>query len=349
MAIVGLVAIGSAWFAIKGSHAAVAPSPSAEPPASPSLENGIQQLGDQVQLQLAARNFEALESSYQQIRTGDGNFTGGIPRLYVFYRALALQPVEGYHWRDYTFDVVPDAAFEQRRALLEAWRKAKPYSNAPRVSLALLWRNYAWQARGHDEVDHTSRAQFQGFAERLIKEAGVLYNVPRTDPEVYETLLSLARDLGARRPQLDALYREAVAKYPGYLPIYVLRANVLQPKWYGAPGELKEYADSLLQEPGGDLGRMTYSLVAVQQFNVYAFAELFKKTELNWPDVKSGFELRERLYGFSNDDWNMYLYLACAAGDRATAKEAAQHVGEWIPFIWQEKHWFDQDVAWARS
>ncbi|WP_141245412.1 hypothetical protein [Mesorhizobium sp. WSM4313] len=93
---------------------------------------------------------------------------------------------------------------------------------------------------------------------------------------------------------------------------------------------MKEYADSLLREPGGDLGQVAYLLVAVQQFNAYAFVELFKKSGLNWPDVKAGFELRERVYGFSNEDWNIYLYLACAADDHATAKEVVQHFGEWI-------------------
>jgi hypothetical protein len=342
--------MGVVGLAPKVSDAAVKSTASVDSAASPSSTNDeIRQFDDQIQLQLAAHDFEALEKQYDELRTGDAHFAGGVPRLYVFYRALAEQPLNDSYWRDHTFEVLADATFEKRRALLEAWAEAKPGSNAPRVSLALLWRNYAWQARGHDEVANTSIDQFKGFADRLMKEAQVLGNVPRSDPGVYEALLTLARDLGLPRPQLDSLYREAIAKYPGYLPIYVLRANVLQQKWYGAPGELKEYADSLLQEPGGDLGRMAYSLVAVQQFNAYAFVDLFKKTELSWDDVKSGLDIREKLYGFSNDDWNMYLYLACAAGDHAAAKQAAEHVTDWVPSIWQEKHWFDQDVAWARS
>ena len=111
-----------------------------------------------------------------------------------------------------------------------------------------------------------------------------------------------------------------------------------------------DYADSLLQDPGGDVGRMAYSFIAIQQFDRrYRMREFYEKTGLRWADVKAGFELREKRYGLSNADWNLLLYFACAALDRATGRRAAEHIGDdWASWLWREKRVFDNNVAWTR-
>jgi len=111
-----------------------------------------------------------------------------------------------------------------------------------------------------------------------------------------------------------------------------------------------DYADSLLQDPGGDVGRMAYSFIAIQQLDRrYRMREFYEKTGLRWADVKAGFELRETRYGLSNADWNLLLYFACAALDRATGRRAAEHIGDdWASWLWREKRVFDNNVAWTR-
>ena len=105
----------------------------------------------------------------------------------------------------------------------------------------------------------------------------------------------------------------------------------------------------LLQDPGGDVGRMAYSFIAIQQFGRYRRPEFYEKIGLKWAHVKAGFELREKRYGLSNADWNLLLYFAGAALDRATGRRAAEHIGDdWASWLWREKKVFDGNVAWTR-
>jgi hypothetical protein len=243
-----------------------------------------------------------------------------------------------------------DTAFEERRVLLEDWRHAMPASTAARIVLAVFWRRYAWQARGSDYAAKVSPEQWTVFRARIAKEREMLAGLRPANPGAYQVMLTFARDESWPRGQLDALYRAAVSQYPDFLHFYIQRASLLEPKWHGAPGEWKRYADSLLWDPGGSIGQMAYSLMAVEQLGNYRMSEFFDKTGLSWLDVKMGFELREQRFGLSNADWNMLLYFACAAPDRAIARKAVEHIGDnWAPWLWKEKRIFDFDVAWARS
>ena len=79
------------------------------------------------------------------------------------------------------------------------------------------------------------------------------------------------------------LYREAIGKHPTSFHLYTQRAETLEPRWFGAEGELNEYADSLLQDPGGDVGRMASSFIAIQQFgHRYGMRQFYEKTGLRW-------------------------------------------------------------------
>jgi len=324
-----------------------------------AADTKIHQLYSQTQAQLAARDFDALEAQSGELRRDDRRFAGGVSGVLLFYRALSGLSPEGNPWRDPYRLWDGEAAFDKQREVLEAWHAAKPGSIAPQIALALLWRGYAWQARGSTFSHKVPTEQWPIFEERISKQDAALRRaIPAapakrdavaTDPGAYMVLLSLGRDQSWTRNQLDALYREAVGKHPTSFHLYVQRAEAPEPRWFGADGELTEYADSLLQDPGGDVGRMTYSFIAIQQFNRYPRRELYVKTGLRWADVKAGFELREKRYGLSNADWNLLLYFAGAGLDRATGRRAAEQIGDdWASWLWREKKVFDNNVAWTR-
>ena len=325
-----------------------------------AADTEIQQFYSQIQAQLAVQDFDALEARSGELRRDDKRFAGGVSGILLFYRALSGQSLPGNPWRDPFMFNDKDAAFDKQREFLEAWRDAKPGSITPQIALALLWRGYAWQARGGTFAPKVPSEQWPVFEERIAKQDEALRkavpadaakrNAVSTDPGAYLVLLSLARDQSWTRNQLDSLYREAIGKHPTSFHLYTQRAETLEPRWFGAEGELNEYADSLFQEPGGDVGRMAYSFVAIQQFDRrYPMREFYEKTGLRWADVKAGFELREKRYGLSNADWNLLLYFACAALDRATGRRAADRIGDdWASWLWREKRVFDNNVAWTR-
>jgi hypothetical protein len=325
-----------------------------------AADTEIQQFYSQTQAQLVAKNFDALEAQSGELRSDDKRFAGGLSGVLLFYRALSGQSLANNHWRDPSRFNDKDAAFDKQRELLEAWRAAKPGSIAPQIALALLWRGYAWQARGSTFSDKVPSEQWPIFEERIAKQDEALHkaipadaatrNAVSIDAGAYFVLLSLARDQSWTRNELDSLYREAIGKHPTSFHLYIQRAETLEPRWFGVEGELNEYADSLLQDPGGDVGRMAYSFMAIRKFDRrYPMREFYERTGLRWADVKAGFEVREKRYGLSNVDWNLLLYFACAALDRPTGRRAAEHIGDdWASWLWGEKRVFDNDVAWTR-
>jgi hypothetical protein len=115
-----------------------------------------------------------------------------------------------------------------------------------------------------------------------------------------------------------------------------LRANYLQPKWLGAPGELAEYVRGLLQVPGGDDRKIAQSYAADVLGRNIRRSELVETTGLSWPAVREGYLLREARRGLRSRAWNALLNVAAAAGDRATAQRALSAIGEdWSPLVWR--------------
>jgi hypothetical protein len=75
---------------------------------------------------------------------------------------------------------------------------------------------------------------------------------------------------------------------------------------------------------------------------------LLETNGLSWPLIRSGYAVRERLYGLRNRDWNALLNLALAGVDRETAKTALAKIGEnWDPVVWKERSYFDYAAEWS--
>jgi hypothetical protein len=315
-------------------------------------EAEIRQFYERVQEQLAARDFDALETLGDDLRRKEKLFAGGVSGSLLYYRALTGRSYSTNYWTGRGRSPMVDDLFPRQRASLEAWRDAKPSSPAPKIALALLWEEYAWQGRGKAFADKVLPEQWAMFNERVLKKDEILRGIVPSDAVVRHAILGLGIEESWPRETLDEFYRAAVKAHPSFFPFYVRRAHMLLPRWFGRPGELVDFAESLLRDdPGGDLGKIAYSFVAMEQMDLgFRMKEFYQKTGLRWQEIKAGFELRKQRYGLSKGDWNFLLYLACAAPDRATALEAVENIGEdWAPWLWREKKTFDVDVAWARG
>ena len=153
-----------------------------------AADTEIQQFYNQTKAQLAAQDFDALEAQSEELRSDDKRFAGGLSGVLLFYRALSGQSFVGNHWRDSFVVWDSDAAFDKQREVLEAWRHAKPGSIAPQIALALLWRGYAWQARGSRFADKVPEEQWPIFEERIAKQDEALHKaIPHHSGDWYFT------------------------------------------------------------------------------------------------------------------------------------------------------------------
>ena len=299
-----------------------------------------------VEARLIGHQYADLDQLEREMRDPNVRLLGGNSQLYQFYGALAAFDTS------VVYSCVSRTPFDQKRALLEQWVKTSPKSIAARIALSDFWVNTGWHFRGPGYVDTVSDDQMEHFQTAVLNAKRVLATVDgRDDPHIYYMLMEIAEGEAAPRESarslLDALYASAVSAYPSYYHYYSRRANDLQERWYGRPGEVKGYAQSLLKTPGGDAGLVAYSYVANNLMQLNQRSSLLEATGLSWPTIKQAYATRERLYGLRNRDWNALCNLALAGADREAARSALTHIGDnWDPAVWKERRYFDEAVAW---
>jgi hypothetical protein len=302
-----------------------------------------------VEAKLQSRQFEGLDALERELRDPEIRLIGGNSQLYDFYGALGAYATMGL------FSCSSKVPFDEKRELLEQWIGAKPTSLGAHIALGQLWWNAAYKQRGEGYADSVGFFQWIGMYTNLGKAKAALAHIDtRADPHGYYLLIEIAEDDNSwftdSRVSLDALYGEAVKAYPSYFHFYSQRAQDLQVRWYGRPGELNAYEALLASSPGGDAGLVAYSFVAYKLMQNTERSILLKTNGLSWPVIKSGYAARERLYGMRNRDWNALLNLAIAGDDRQTGKAALAQIGDhWDPVVWKERGYFDYAVAWSNK
>ena len=302
-----------------------------------------------VESNLLKRQFEALDGLENELRDPDIRLIGGNSQIYEFYGALGAFATMGL------FSCTSRVPFDEKRELLEQWIAAKPKSLGAHIALGQLWWNAGYQERGEGYVNSVGFFQWIGSYSDLYKAKSALANIDiHADPHGYYLLMEIAQgEFGwftDRRGTLDNLYSQGVKAYPLYFHFYSLRAQILQVRWYGHPGELDAYEAALSTSPGGDAGSVAYSFIAYKLMQSTERSILLQTNGLSWELIKSGYAARQRLYGMRNRDWNALLYLAIAGFDRETGKAALARVGEnWDPAVWKERGYFDYAVGWSNK
>ena len=292
---------------------------------------------------LGHEDFDTLEATIRRARTLEGRFPGGRTELEGVYETLMWGSCPGFMMSaqdDVTLD---------RAKKLERWLARNSDPTAAAIALAGLWEGYAWIARGSGTADQVTEAQWRIFNERARTAVGYMKSIdPAVDAEAYSVLLDLARDFNLPRPQLDAIFNSARKAFPSYFGYYREYVSLIEPNWFGQPGDIQRFVHSLQQEPGGDVGASAYSRVAERLAYEMRGENVFVETGLDWAEIQRTFAVREKLYGLSNQAWNALCYFAVLTGDRAAAqrafRNAAPHFTEWPGWPGGETRVFYQQV-----
>jgi hypothetical protein len=275
-----------------------------------------------VQAAFIREDFEVLEATAERARQLQTRFPGGKAELQVFYESFGTEAC------NQVYVYLNEESGQARVAIGESWLGEKPNSTTARIASAMIWSQFAWAGRGRGYANEVSADQWATFSNRIKRAAQFMRNVdPNRDAEAYLVLLDLARDLNVPRPQIDTIFRRAKERFPAYLGYYADYASILLPKWLGQPGELSEYLESLLDDPGGDVGAMAYSRAAERiSFDLGSSSDIYRDTGLTWENVRRGFSLREARDGLNKRAWISLCYYASTAADRKVAREAYRHI-----------------------
>jgi hypothetical protein len=323
--------------ALTSGTVAAPPAPSAAPapplpgmPVQPTDGPGaLSAVGLQAQNAYGAGQFGKLDALIEALSQPDQLTDDGLPRLQGVYDGL-----ESFLdiWKDW------DREFSK----IAEWRKEYPESYGPDLVEALLWRAWAWNARGGGYADSVTPEGWKLFTEKIAHADEVLerskHRASRS-PLWYQIRLGIARDAGWDHERYGALFDEATKRFSWYIPLYLFAANYLLPKWDGSYAALDALARRTTSIPLG----ADYSLYARIYWSVTSDEELefqlFQDSQASWPRMKAGFEGLMKRYPKSKWNLNAYAYFACLAEDASTYAVVRAEIGQnLIPDAWASNH-----------
>jgi hypothetical protein len=105
--------------------------------------------------------------------------------------------------------------FRLRRAIarVKEWIAAYPDSTTLRISLAYLYLNYSWLARGSDFANSVSESQWSLFKSRNAQAKAILFEagtLKEKDPFWYEATQLVAHDEGWDQAYVHELFDQSV-------------------------------------------------------------------------------------------------------------------------------------------
>ena len=153
--------------------------------------------------------------------------------------------------------------------------------------------------------------------------------VGKESPIWYWVALIVAGSSGRSAAEQDALFEQAVKRFPSYQPLYYTRMNYLLPQWGGSYDAVERFVRASVARTSEKEGSAFYAWLYVDLGNgrKNLGGDLFAVTKVSWPSMKKGFEdLVERYPADSNK--NLFATYACRARDKETTGRLLTELGE---------------------
>ena len=215
------------------------------------------------------------------------------------------------------------------KTLFERWEKALPESRLLPVAKAVMWQRLAWRARGNAGASQVPGEGMQVFQERLRMAGAALRESEATgkdSPIWYWVALIVAGGSGVPGSEFDALFNEAVTRYPTYQPLYNTRMNYLLPQWGGSYKAVDRFVADSVSRTSASEGQSYYALLYVDVATKHP-GDFFGETGVSWPRMKASFDdLLARHPDARNKE--LYATFACRARDRDTTARILTELGE---------------------
>jgi parallel beta-helix repeat protein len=292
--------------------------------------------------QLQTKKFDELEETADKLRTEKNMFSTGTVQLDYFYSTLSyVSPQQGQLNADKTVEVVND------------WIIAKPDSVTPRIVLASIYANLAWQARGGGWGHDVSEDAGKVFSEQLKKAWEVLGEAEKLkqhDPELYRIFMKVGMGLSKSEWVMNKLFEKGIAIDKGYYPLYNQRSLSLMPRWGGKNGQLRAFAQRAAQLNKGEAGEIIYArLVAHLLPNFLSTGgESFDDIGFSCELARKGHENILKKYPKATFYLNSYCLLSCFCRDKDMAKTLFDRIGDnWDRDIWRKDVHFNSYRNWA--
>ena len=174
-------------------------------------------------------------------------------------------------------------------------------------------------------------------------------DVASTDAYYHRLVLEVALFRGVNREEFLQLYNEAVEKFPGRSEYPIIASQYFHPRWYGEPGELQSFAETVAKQATNDRMARQYALIQWKAAELQYGLTLFKHLPLNWAYLEPSIHavLAQQPH---NIDMNKMGFLSCLAGDRALTGQIMNRPGfESFSALWQDKDALRLCWNWSRA
>ena len=223
------------------------------------------------------------------------------------------------------------------------WAAKSPQSKLRPVAEAVLWQARAWAARGGGGASSVPGESMQIFRQRLVRATKALQDseaVGKDSPLWYWAALIVAGSSGRPAEELDAIFEEAVKRFPTYQPLYYTRMNYLLPQWGGSWEQVDSFVRESAKRTQDTEGDAFYTWLYLD-VGAKVWDKLFTSTNVSWPEMKKGFQ---DMIARHPDVWNRNVYatFACRVRDRETTATllaqlgSSAALGAWSPGVTTE-------------
>lgn len=248
---------------------------------------------------LKEEHFAELERYARGLIDRKARFADGTWRIYTFFNNLS-DPYSS-NWKVYI-------------DRLERWRAAFPNSVISQTALGEGLFDWAADARGESYADKVTDGKWLQFKERLARAHKVLAQPVKGQncPMLHTLRFRVAFLLQDPEAVIEKTYADARAADPQFYYNILYRAQFLQPKWGGQPGELarlvrKEMAHLDAPDRDSFMARFAGNLV-----DELTYKGIF--AEFPWTVLKPSFD--KLVYYYNTPTMhNFYLRFACFSQD----------------------------------
>jgi hypothetical protein len=305
----------------------IAPFRTGDDPATVAFEHEVEEAYEN-------KGLDYMESWAESLRRDESRVANGDSRLFHFYSVLASIDCQ---CRDGTRMV---HSFDDRRVRLEAWLKKYPDSTTAILAIGALWEYRAWQVVGgianENPLSDAQKREFRNDLERAWS-----YNQRlkiSDDPYVAFFRMRVLEYGDLSEAQMTQLFQESTAAWPRHYQIYFLYAQILPWLYNDRASEIQLMRD-LAAAKDDENKQVGLSYIVGSMFRGFPFEEW----KIPWPSVKHAYEVRRKLYGWSNRNLNAFCYLAIEAEDWPTAQDCMRQInGHWDDVVWTSQN----DFVW---
>lgn len=238
-------------------------------------------------------------------------------------------------------------SFEKER--LARWRNAVPNSYFVIYAEASLAYANAWSARGQGHAASVSKESWELFRIRLQETEDLLLSAPqalKNTPIWHYLLLTTVLNNPRASGDPDAVFQEAVKRWPTYFAFYQLRVAMLTPKWGGSWDAVESFVDQWSGRMPESEGRSLYARLYISLGEQgYEPGEM----AMNWAKMKGSLDDLVPRYPDELRFRNMRASYACYARDKEAFAAAIKGMNQYAirPHEWLDGHSYDACMRWA--